>query len=88
MQQYNPSNKTNKVTNRVIGALILTNLAITGYFSLQFFSSWINYYKQTHTSVNTYPTSLPWISTKSDCEYRGRKWRDGKCWDSEHDMLF
>ncbi|BAZ08696.1 hypothetical protein NIES4071_05010 [Calothrix sp. NIES-4071] len=82
--QYRQNNNTNKV----IGAFILTNLVVTGYFSVQFFGSWINYYKQTYTTTNTYPTSLPWISTKSDCEHRGRDWRNGKCWDSEHDMLF
>jgi hypothetical protein len=81
MQQYNPSSKTNKV----IGALLVVKLIITGYFTCKYVGCWINYYQQTTT---THPTSLPWVSTKTDCEHRGRKWRDEKCWDSEHSMLF
>jgi hypothetical protein len=38
--------------------------------------------------VKFYPTSLPWIQDKSDCEYRGRTWKDGKCWDKEHNPMF
>ena len=35
-----------------------------------------------------YPTSLPWIQDKSDCEDRRRTWKDGKCWDKEHNPMF
>ncbi|WP_233787416.1 hypothetical protein [Dulcicalothrix desertica] len=81
MHQHNPGSKTNKV----IGAVIVIKLVVTSYFSCQFVGSWINYYQQT---ANTYPTSLPWVSTKTDCEHRGKEWRNEKCWDSEHSMLF
>jgi hypothetical protein len=37
---------------------------------------------------NFYPTSLPWIQDKTDCKYRGRTWKDGKCWDQEHSPMF
>jgi hypothetical protein len=79
MQWYNLSKK-----NKVIGALVLINLVITGYLGLRFFG-WSDEYKKT---INVYPTSLPWISNKSDCENRGRNWRQSKCWDLEHNMLF
>ncbi len=79
MQQYNQK------INVAINIIILVNLVITGCICLQFIISWINQYNATSES---FPTSLPWIQTKSDCEYRGRKWDNNKCWDSEHSMLF
>jgi hypothetical protein len=79
MQQYNQK------INVAINVIILISLVITGSICLQFIISGINSYNSTN---KTYPTSLPWIQTKSDCEYRGRKWYDNKCWDSEHSMLF
>ncbi|MBW4670464.1 MAG: hypothetical protein KME60_24365 [Cyanomargarita calcarea GSE-NOS-MK-12-04C] len=47
-------------------------------------SSW----STTKDQDNFYPTSLPWIQDKSDCEYRGRTWEDAKCWDKEHSPTF
>ncbi|MEH2067784.1 MAG: hypothetical protein V7K47_06395 [Nostoc sp.] len=35
-----------------------------------------------------YPTSIPWIYDKSECEHTSRIWHDGKCWDSEHSPNF
>ncbi|ARV60855.1 hypothetical protein BZZ01_21535 [Nostocales cyanobacterium HT-58-2] len=42
------------------------------------------------TSVPTspYPTSIPWQQNQSQCEHNGRTWRDGKCWDYEHNPMF
>ena len=42
------------------------------------------------TSVPTspYPTSIPWLDNKFECEHTGRTWRDGDCWDSEHNPMF
>ncbi|WP_427160855.1 hypothetical protein ACQFX9_04295 [Aliinostoc sp. HNIBRCY26] len=34
------------------------------------------------------PTSIPWIFDQSQCEDTGRTWRDGKCWDKEHNPQF
>ncbi|MBC1221826.1 hypothetical protein GNF10_26485 [Nostoc sp. UCD121] len=39
------------------------------------------------TNLN-YPTSIPWIDDKSECERTNRVWNDGKCWDSEHSPNF
>jgi hypothetical protein len=72
-------------TNIIIGAVILISLIVTGYFSCKLLGDWIHYYQQT---VKTHPASLPWVSTKTDCEYWGREWRNQKCWDSEHSMMF
>jgi hypothetical protein len=79
MQQYSQK------INLAINIIILVNLVISGCICLQAIISWINSYNATFQS---HPTSLPWIYTKSDCEYRGRKWDNNKCWDSEHSILF
>ncbi|MEH2329946.1 hypothetical protein [Nostoc sp.] len=42
----------------------------------------------TPTSSSYYPTSIPWIYNKSECEHTGRIWNDGKCWDTEHSPNF
>jgi hypothetical protein len=34
------------------------------------------------------PTSIPWLENQFDCEHTGRTWRNGKCWDWEHNPLF
>ncbi len=36
----------------------------------------------------SYPTSLPWVESKSQCEEFGRTWRNGQCWDGEHSHNF
>ncbi|WP_242462675.1 hypothetical protein [Trichormus variabilis] len=33
-------------------------------------------------------TAIPWLHSKSECEYTGRYWRDNQCWDSEHQPMF
>ena len=42
----------------------------------------------TPISTSYYPTSIPWIEDKSECEHTSRVWHDGKCWDSEHSPNF
>ncbi|MEH2162542.1 MAG: hypothetical protein V7K38_16230 [Nostoc sp.] len=64
----------------IIGFLSI--LSVSGYTIFSFILSSL-----THLSSN-YPTSIPWISDKSECEHTGRIWRDGKCWDSEHNPNF
>lgn len=81
----NSSLKSHKTNIILIGTLLIVLLLVTGCLTIQFVSYLINYYNQTG---NSYPTSLPWIDNKSECEHRGREWQGGKCWDSEHNMLF
>ena len=42
----------------------------------------------TPTSSSYYPTSIPWIDDKSECEHTGRIWNHGKCWDFEQSPNF
>ena len=35
-----------------------------------------------------HPTALPWIETETECTGQTRQWRDGLCFDSEHDPTF
>ncbi len=81
MQQYQ------QPLNQVFIAFIFVKVLIVGYLGIQFFTS-TNSRANAIDNTGSYPTSLPWIETKSDCEYQGREWRNNKCWDSEHSMLF
>lgn len=83
--QNSKINKTNRTNMILIGSFLIIKVLVTGSLTIEFISSWINYYNQIE---NSHPTSLPWIDNKFECEHRGREWRDKKCWDSEHNMLF
>ncbi|AFY49342.1 hypothetical protein Nos7524_3551 [Nostoc sp. PCC 7524] len=41
-----------------------------------------------HPNFSSSPTSIPWIFEQSECEYTGRTWSEGKCWDKEHNSMF
>ncbi|MDJ0799285.1 MAG: hypothetical protein QNJ51_21130 [Calothrix sp. MO_167.B12] len=59
--------------------LFLISGSVTIFFMLSFFSSRHN---------ASYPTSLPWVESKSQCEEFGRTWRNDQCWDEEHSHDF
>jgi hypothetical protein len=43
------------------------------------------------TSIPEFPqhaTSIPWLQNQSECEHTQRTWSKGKCWDSEHNLMF
>jgi hypothetical protein len=42
----------------------------------------------TSVSTSPHPTSIPWLQNESECKHTGRSWRNGKCWDYEHNPLF
>ncbi len=42
----------------------------------------------TSRTDTSYPTSLPWVENKYECEQFGRTWRNGQCWDGEHSYTF
>ncbi|MEH2051616.1 hypothetical protein [Nostoc sp.] len=65
----------------IIGFSII--LLICSFTILSFVLSSLNL-----TSTLYYPTSIPWIYDKSECEYTNRVWRDDKCWDYEHSPNF
>jgi hypothetical protein len=35
-----------------------------------------------------YPTAIPWLQTQADCQHTGRAWREGTCWDEQHNPNF
>jgi hypothetical protein len=65
----------------VIGFLIILSACSYTIFSFALSSL-------TPLSTWYYPTSIPWIDDKSECEHTSRIWHDGKCWDSEHSPNF
>lgn len=65
----------------LIGFIIILSIC-----SYTIFSSALS--SLTPTSSSYYPTSIPWIDDKSECEHTGRIWNDGKCWDSEQSPNF
>jgi ABC-type phosphate/phosphonate transport system permease subunit len=41
------------------------------------------------SSQSFHPTSIPWLTNKADCEHNlSRVWREGHCWDYEHNPSF
>jgi len=42
----------------------------------------------TKSNTASYPTSIPWITDKRECEYNNKYWRDNQCWDKEHSSSF
>ncbi|MEA5625235.1 hypothetical protein [Nostoc sp. UHCC 0251] len=65
----------------LIGFLIILSIC-----SYTIFSSALS--SLTPTSSSYYPTSIPWIDDKSECEHTGRIWNNYKCWDSEQSPNF
>ncbi|WP_414543634.1 hypothetical protein [Nostoc sp. CCY0012] len=65
----------------IIGFAIILSISTFTIFS--FVLSSLNF-----TSTLYYPTSIPWIYEKSQCERTNRVWRDDKCWDYEHSPDF
>lgn len=65
---------------------------LTGFFLILLTSSFttLSFVFSLLTSVPTspYPTSIPWLHNKSECQHTSRTWRDGKCWDYEHNPMF
>jgi hypothetical protein len=73
----------------ISSSLLVLLASSAGIFSGMFSSFALSSSSSTNEAQdNFYPTSLPWIQDKSDCESRGRTWKDGKCWDQEHSPMF
>ena len=66
----------------IICTLIMSLLIVCGSCTINVLFSLFS--KQ----ISVFPTSLPWIHSESECKHTNRTWRDGKCWDYEHDMTF
>jgi hypothetical protein len=65
----------------LIGFLIIISIC-----SYTIFSSALSSVTPTFSSY--FPTSIPWIDDKSECERTGRIWNRGKCWDFEQSPNF
>ncbi|WP_413171274.1 hypothetical protein [Anabaena azotica] len=64
--------------------MVFSFIIITGSFStLVFFKSLVHAKRQA-----VFPTSIPWIENRNDCERANRDWKDNKCWDSQHSPYF
>ena len=66
----------------IFSSVILTLLIVCGSCTINFVTSF--FFKP----VSIFPTSIPWIHSESECKHTNRTWRDGECWDYEHDMTF
>lgn len=73
-----------KPTNAVViaTALMVVMLSVVGIQAILLPS--INAISESQS----HPTAIPWLQTKSECQNTGRVWRDGVCWDREHDASF
>lgn len=85
---YQQQTKKSRIYIWIISTIIISTAfidiaLIRGSRSLQF-----SLFSFDSISTSSYPTSIPWINNKSECEYTNRNWRDGKCWDSEHNPMF
>ncbi|NJK39630.1 MAG: hypothetical protein HC825_01175 [Oscillatoriales cyanobacterium RM1_1_9] len=63
-----------------LGSIVGAVLAV-GYGGLQFFR-----WATSPRAVS--PTSIPWITSERDCQRSNRAWKDGQCWDAQHDYHF
>ncbi|MBC1240019.1 hypothetical protein [Nostoc sp. 2RC] len=67
--------------------LIATAIVLSAS-SFTIFANVLSSVNYTFSSLGENPTSIPWIDNEFDCQYTRRTWRDDKCWDSEHNLLF
>jgi hypothetical protein len=87
MYQQKVKNRIKTKTKKILFSLAIITFIGAGCLTVQLLVSFLSYTFAT-TTDESYPTSLPWIGKKSDCENRGRKWHENKCWDGEHNLLF
>lgn len=66
----------------IFSTVILTLLIVCGSCTIHFAASLFL------KPVSTFPTSIPWIKSESECNHRNRTWQDDKCWDYEHGITF
>ncbi|MCX7592659.1 MAG: hypothetical protein N2235_02645 [Fischerella sp.] len=69
--------------NIISGTAFLTLLLTCGSWTLKFLVSYLS-----SISISIHPTSIPWIGNQPQCQHTGRTWRNGRCWDYEHNMMF
>lgn len=40
------------------------------------------------TEMKVHPTALPWIEEEADCKGKSRQWKEGLCYEQDHDPQF
>jgi hypothetical protein len=68
-------------------AAVVAVLPTSGFCTASLILS-INYVGSTSTATVSHPTSIPWLTDKSQCQHTHRIWRDNKCWDYKHNPMF
>ncbi|MBR8838626.1 MAG: hypothetical protein DSM106950_32655 [Stigonema ocellatum SAG 48.90 = DSM 106950] len=62
----------------------LTILSISSFTVFPFlFSSLTSVFRS-----SPYPTAIPWLENKVDCQHTGRSWKNNECLDYEHNPMF
>ena len=70
-------------------AMVLTMATLITVYSVTY--RFMQSQSQTDTpaeAATSHPTALPWIEKKSDCKGQTRQWKDGLCFEDNHDPTF
>ncbi|MBD2347227.1 hypothetical protein H6G18_24305 [Anabaena subtropica FACHB-260] len=75
-----------------LSSLLYTALSITvilcTYATVQAICPFLIFSLSAASGSSFQSTSIPWLNSKSECEYTRRYWRDNQCWDEEHQPMF
>ncbi|QLE54606.1 hypothetical protein [Nostoc sp. TCL26-01] len=71
----------------ILKAVLYTTCSATLMTSSYFIVKGLFFYYSSITK-SSYPTSVPWINNKFQCEYSGRTWSRNNCWDEEQSPWF
>lgn len=82
---YKPPYKYQKsLIHQLIICLLMTK---TGILALYLFTSLCSILSNP-VKAEIFPTSIPWITDQQQCEHTNREWRNQKCWDNQHSLMF
>jgi hypothetical protein len=70
--------------NTIFLGMLLLSLLVTLYNGLQLVSS----LTPAVSAKEDYPTALPWVESAEDCTGFRRHWKDGLCYDADHNKDF
>ncbi|BAB73191.1 hypothetical protein H6G49_04700 [Nostoc sp. PCC 7120 = FACHB-418] len=86
-RQTKPNKKLPTSSNLLYTGLTITMLLCTYATAKALYPSLADFFSAA-SGGRFESTSIPWLNSKSECEYTGRYWRDNQCWDSEHQPMF
>ncbi len=67
-------------------AMILTMATLLTMYSVTY--RFLQTKRTSPAEAMAHPTALPWIETAADCQGNTRQWKDGLCFESDHDPTF